>query len=46
MPLVIGTIILSNGEQVKSFLCEPIGLDGALDITHFGGWRAFLESKS
>jgi allophanate hydrolase len=45
-PLVIGTITLSNGEQVKSFLCESIGLDGAQDITHFGGWRAFLESKS
>ncbi len=45
-PLVIGTITLSNGEQVKSFLCESTGLQGAQEITHFGGWRAFVESKS
>lgn len=45
-PLVIGTLTLSNGEQVKSFLCESIGLEGAQDITHYGGWRAFLESTS
>ncbi|WP_438263893.1 hypothetical protein [Achromobacter denitrificans] len=25
-------------------MCEPRGLEGALDITAFGGWRAYLAS--
>jgi len=41
-PLGIGTIDLAGGRQVKGFLCEPAGLDGAEDITRFGGWRAYL----
>ena len=41
-PLSIGTITLANGEQVKGFLVEPAALDGARDITHFGGWRAYM----
>jgi allophanate hydrolase len=40
-PLGIGTLELEDGGNVKGFLCEPIGLDGARDITEFGGWRAF-----
>ena len=43
-PLGIGTINLADGSQVKGFLCEPAGLEGAQDITAFGGWRAFLAS--
>ncbi|MGZ3238766.1 MAG: allophanate hydrolase-related protein, partial [Burkholderiaceae bacterium] len=45
-PLVIGTIQLSDGRFVKGFLCEPLALEGAKDITHFGGWRAYLETTS
>jgi allophanate hydrolase len=45
-PLGIGTINLANGEKVKGFLCESAGLDGAEDITSFGGWRAYLASLS
>ena len=41
-PLSIGTIALSDGRSYKGFLCEPIGLAGATDITSFGGWRAYL----
>jgi len=26
---------------VQGFLCEPAALDGAVDITRFGGWRAY-----
>jgi hypothetical protein len=29
---------------VKGFLCEPIGLEDAHDITQFGGWLAFRRS--
>lgn len=43
-PLGIGTLELEDGRQVKGFICEPRGLEGALDITAFGGWRAYLAS--
>ncbi|MCR9213768.1 MAG: allophanate hydrolase [Proteobacteria bacterium] len=43
-PLGIGTITLDDGNEVKSFICEAIGLEGAKDITEFGGWRNFLAS--
>jgi allophanate hydrolase len=45
-PMVIGTVTLANGTSVKGFLCEPSALDGAKEITHFGGWRAFLSSAA
>lgn len=44
-PLCIGTLELSDGKKVKGFLCEPHGLEGATDITGFGGWRAYLTGK-
>lgn len=43
-PLGIGTLELQDGRLVKGFICEPRGLDGARDITTFGGWRAYLAS--
>jgi allophanate hydrolase len=43
-PLGIGTLELEDGTHVKGFLCEPIGLDGARDITGFGGWLAFRQA--
>lgn len=43
-PLCIGTLLLADGTAPKGFLVEPAGLDGAEDITRFGGWRAFLAS--
>ncbi|KXJ67227.1 allophanate hydrolase [Achromobacter xylosoxidans] len=43
-PLGIGTLELADGRLVKGFICEPRGLDGARDITEFGGWRAYLAS--
>lgn len=42
-PLAIGTITLSDGEQVKGFVAEPRALTGATDITHHGGWRAYIN---
>lgn len=44
-PMVIGTIELADGARVKGFLCEPFALDGALDITHLGGFRAYLAQR-
>ncbi|MEM7735378.1 MAG: allophanate hydrolase [Deinococcota bacterium] len=41
-PLVIGMVELEDGTWVKGFLCEPYALDDASEITHLGGWRAYL----
>lgn len=43
-PLTIGTIALSDGDTAQGFLVEAAGVQGAEDITHLGGWRAFLDS--
>ena len=43
-PLTIGTATLENGESVKCFLCEPAALEDAREISHFGGWRGYLNS--
>ena len=45
-PMTIGVTLLEDGSVVKGFSCEPYALDGARDITEFGGWRAFLAQKS
>ncbi len=45
-PLSIGTINLSDGRGVKGFIVEPAALDGARDISSFGGWRAYVASKA
>ena len=44
-PLAIGTVEIEGGESVKGFVCEPRALEGATDITHFGGWRAYRASQ-
>lgn len=44
-PLSIGTLKLADGSSVQGFLCEPQALQGAQDITQFGGWRAYLASR-
>ena len=45
-PLCIGTVRLADGSAPKGFLVEPVGLIGATDISHFGGWRAYIASLS
>jgi len=44
-PLGIGTITLEDGSTVQSFLCEAIAVEGARDVSSFGGWRAFLAAR-
>ena len=44
-PLGIGNLSLADGRSVKGFICEPYALDGARNITSFGGWRAFIASQ-
>lgn len=42
-PLGIGSIELKDGSWVQGFICEPLGLAGAVDITSFGGWRTYIN---
>ncbi|KAJ5167414.1 Urea carboxylase [Penicillium canariense] len=43
-PLGIGSVELQDGRWVQGFICEPIGLAYAQDITNFGGWRDYIQS--
>jgi allophanate hydrolase len=43
-PLGIGTLALCDGSSVQGFICEPQALVDALEISHFGGWRAYIQS--
>jgi allophanate hydrolase len=45
-PLTIGTVELADGSRAKGFLCEGHAVEGALDITAFGGWRAYLAARA
>lgn len=44
-PLVIGSVLLTDGRSVKGFLCESYAAVGATDITAQGSWRVFLASQ-
>jgi allophanate hydrolase len=41
-PLCIGNVELSDGSWVKGFLCEAHAVQGATDITSFGGFKEYL----
>ena len=45
-PLGIGTLQFSDGASAKGFLVEAEATRGAEDISRFGGWRAYLRSRS
>jgi allophanate hydrolase len=42
-PMGIGKVTLADGSVHPGFLCEVLALEGAKDITSFGGWRAYLK---
>jgi allophanate hydrolase len=42
-PMGIGNLELADGSIVKGFICEPYALEGATEITAFGGWRNYLK---
>jgi allophanate hydrolase len=44
-PLALGRVALSDGSEVVGFLCTDPAPEGAVDITRFGGWRAYLASR-
>lgn len=43
-PMAIGRVELSDGGSAPGFLCEPAALEGAEDITSYGGWRAYRSA--
>ena len=45
-PLGIGKLELADGTQVSGFICEGHAVAGAVDISHFGGWRAYLAQRA
>jgi len=45
-PLTMGTLELQDGSLCKGFLCEPRALEGAEDITRYGGWKSFILACS
>jgi allophanate hydrolase len=44
-PMAIGRVRLEDGREVLGFVCEPAALDGATDITPYGGWLAYVTSR-
>lgn len=44
-PLGVGRVVLDDGRSITGFLCEACAVDGATDISSFGGWRAYLREK-
>ena len=44
-PLGLGSVLLADGSTAHGFLCEPVALQGARDITASGGWRAHLATS-
>lgn len=45
-PLGIGTLRFADGSTAKGFLVEAEAVNGARDISEFGGWRKFLAKAS
>ncbi|MFE3290773.1 allophanate hydrolase [Rhodococcus sp. NPDC059234] len=43
-PMALTSVELSNGRSVVGFGCTHDAIDGATDITEFGGWVAYLNS--
>ena len=45
-PLTIGTVPLADGTMPKGFLVESEAVTGAEDISHFGGWRSYMQARA
>ncbi len=43
--LCLGKVILADGRIVLGILAETHILENCLEITHFGGWRKYLQSR-
>lgn len=45
-PLGMGNVELEDGRWMKGFICEPYGIEDAENISHFGGWRAYIQHRN
>jgi allophanate hydrolase len=45
-PLGLGTLELADGSTEHGFLCESVAIQGARDISNFGGWRSFMAATA
>lgn len=45
-PLGIGTLTLADGTQVQGFACDALATTQAQDISHHGGWRAYMAART
>ena len=41
-PMALGRVGLADGSETTGFLCEPVALDGAEDISAHGSWLEYL----
>jgi len=44
-PLGLGKVELDDGSWVTSFICEGYAIESATDISHFGGWKAYIAAQ-
>jgi len=42
-PLALGNVQLDDGSVVKGFVCEGHAIEGANDISNYGGWRGYIK---
>ena len=45
-PLGLGSVELADGRWVHGFICEGHALADAEDVSHHGGWRAYIASRT
>ncbi|MDQ0572947.1 allophanate hydrolase [Variovorax paradoxus] len=45
-PLGLGSVELADGSWVHGFICEGHALAEAEDVSHHGGWRSYLASRT
>jgi allophanate hydrolase len=45
-PMGIGKVTLADGTTHPGFLCEAYALEGAEDITSYGGWRSYRAAMA
>lgn len=44
-PLGIGKVMMADGSSLCGFIAEAIAMDGAEDLSHYGGWRSYCASR-
>ena len=44
--LCVGRLVLDDATEVLGVLAEPALVEGRREITHYGGWRAYLAANA